>query len=322
MTSKKISIVIPCYKVKNQIINVLEKLNNKNISNIYVIDDCCPESSGDVAQNYLIENKISNIKIIKNVKNLGVGGATKRGFEEAVKDNNDIIIKLDGDDQMDVNNIDKLIKPLLNEEYDFSKGNRFFNLSDLKGMPKIRIFGNALLSFFCKLSTGYWNIFDPTNGFLAINAKVIKILPLEKISNSYFFEIDLLFRLSTLRARIIDIPMKAIYKDEISNLKINKIIFEFLRKIFMNFIKRIFYNYYLRNMGIASFELPIGLSMLVYGTIYGYVNFKIYDELETQTPLGIIILTALLIILGTQFLLSFLNYDTNSYPKEPINKNL
>ena len=110
MTSKKISIVIPCYKVKNQIINVLKKLNDKDINCIYVVDDCCPDSSGDVVQNYLIENKISNIKIIKNEKNLGVGGATKRGFEEAVKDNNDIVIKLDGDDQMDINNIDKLIK--------------------------------------------------------------------------------------------------------------------------------------------------------------------------------------------------------------------
>ena len=73
----------------------------------------------------------------------------------------------------------------MNEDYDYSKGNRFFNLSDLKGMPRIRIFGNAVLSF-CKLSTGYWNIFDPTNGFIAINSKIIRLLPLNKISDSYF----------------------------------------------------------------------------------------------------------------------------------------
>lgn len=294
----------------------------QNISKIYVIDDKCPEFSGEVVEKFIKEKNIENIRVIKNEKNLGVGGATKKGFVEALKDDNDIIVKIDGDDQMDPKNISVLTKCLVNEDYDYSKGNRFFNLSDLKGMPRVRIFGNAVLSFFCKLSTGYWNIFDPTNGFIAINSKIIRLLPLDKISDSYFFEIDLLFRLSTVRARIFDVPMKSIYKDEKSNLKIRKIIFEFILKLLANFVKRIFYNYYLRNITVASFELPLSLFMLLYGGIYGYSNFKFYGNLGEQTPLGIIMLTALLIILGTQFLLSFLNYDTNSYPKEPLNKNL
>lgn len=287
-----------------------------------MIDDKCPEFSGEVVEKFIKEKNIENIRVIKNEKNLGVGGATKKGFVEALKDDNDIIVKIDGDDQMDPKNISVLTKCLVNEDYDYSKGNRFFNLSDLKGMPRVRIFGNAVLSFFCKLSTGYWNIFDPTNGFIAINSKIIRLLPLDKISDSYFFEIDLLFRLSTVRARIFDVPMKSIYKDEKSNLKIRKIIFEFILKLLANFVKRIFYNYYLRNITVASFELPLSLFMLLYGGIYGYSNFKFYGNLGEQTPLGIIMLTALLIILGTQFLLSFLNYDTNSYPKEPLNKNL
>ena len=141
---------------------------------------------------------------------------------------------------MDPKNISILTKCLVNEDYDYSKGNRFFNLSDLRECLGIRIFGNAVLSFFCKLSTGYWNIFDPTNGFIAINSKIIRLLPLNKISDSYFFEIDLLFRLSTIRARIFDVPMKSIYKDEKSNLKIRKIIFEFILKLLANFAKRIF----------------------------------------------------------------------------------
>lgn len=322
MALKKISVVIPCFKVKNQILNVLEKTLKQNISKIYVIDDKCPEFSGEVVEKFIKEKNIENITVIKNEKNLGVGGATKKGFVEALKDDNDIIVKIDGDDQMDPKNISILTKCLVNEDYDYSKGNRFFNLSDLKGMPRIRIFGNAVLSFFCKLSTGYWNIFDPTNGFIAINSKIIRLLPLNKISDSYFFEIDLLFRLSTIRARIFDVPMKSIYKDEKSNLKIRKIIFEFILKLLANFAKRIFYNYYLRNITVASFELPLSLFMLLYGGIYGYSNFRFYGNLGEQTPLGIIMLTALLIILGTQFLLSFLNYDTNSYPKEPLNKNL
>ena len=104
--------------------------------------------------------------------------------------------------------------------------------------------------------------------------------------------------------------------------QIKKILPEFLSKIIINFFKRIFYNYYLRNITIASFELPIGIFMTTYGIIYGLKNFFYYDQINTQAPLGVIMLTALLIILGTQFLISFLNYDTNSYPKDPINKNL
>ena len=134
---------------------------------------------------------------------------------------------------MDPKNINKLLKPIVNEEYDYAKGNRFFHFNSFKEMPKLRIFGNTILSFVAKLSNGYWNIYDPNNGFTAINMKVLKEIDLEKVSNSYFFESDMLFRLSIIRARITDVPMKAIYKDEISNLKIKNIVFEFIGKHFM-----------------------------------------------------------------------------------------
>ena len=318
MYNKKIIIVIPCFKVKDKIMKVISNIPDW-IYRVICVDDKCPEGTGQFIKDKITDKRVL---LIFNEKNLGVGGASIVGFKYAKELGADLIVKVDGDDQMDPKNISILTKCLVNEDYDYSKGNRFFNLSDLKGMPRIRIFGNAVLSFFCKLSTGYWNIFDPTNGFIAINSKIIRLLPLNKISDSYFFEIDLLFRLSTIRARIFDVPMKSIYKDEKSNLKIRKIIFEFILKLLANFAKRIFYNYYLRNITVASFELPLSLFMLLYGGIYGYSNFRFYGNLGEQTPLGIIMLTALLIILGTQFLLSFLNYDTNSYPKEPLNKNL
>ena len=319
---KKICIVIPCYKVSKHIITVLRNLPLNNINHIYVVDDDCPEFSGKIVENYILEKNIKNIAVLKNQKNLGVGGATKRGYVEALKDNNDIIIKIDGDDQMDPNKIDNLLKPLLNGEFDFAKGNRFFNLNDVKKMPKIRIFGNVLLSFFCKLSTGYWNTFDPTNGFTAINSKIVKLIPLGKVSNNFFFEMDLLFRLSILRAKIVDIPMEAIYKNEKSNLKVNVIILPFLKMLFLNFLKRIFYNYYLRNFTIASIELPLGFIMFFSGLIYGLINYKKYLFLNLPTPLGIIMLAMLLITIGFQLLLNFLNYDINSSPKECLNKYL
>lgn len=322
MIIKKLCIVIPCYKVSKHIITVLRNIPLGNINFIYIVDDDCPEFSGKIVENYVLANNIKNIVVLKNKKNLGVGGATKRGYVEALKDNNDIIIKMDGDDQMDPNKINNLLKPLLHDEFDYAKGNRFFNLNDLKNMPKIRIFGNVLLSFFCKLSTGYWNTFDPTNGFTAINSKVARLIPLNKVSNNFFFEIDLLFRLSILRAKIADVPMEAVYKNEKSNLKISIIIFPFLKMLFVNFLKRIFYNYYLRNFTIASIELPVGFIMFFYGITYGLTNYSKYASLESPTPLGIIMLAALLITLGFQLLLNFLNYEMNSSPKECLNKYL
>lgn len=163
------------------------------------------------------------------------------GYRAALKDGIDIIVKIDSDGQMDPALIIDFVGPIVDGEADYTKGNRFFELEKVKSMPRIRLIGNAILSFMCKLSSGYWNLFDPTNGFTAIHADVARRLPFNSISKRYFFESDILFRLNTLRAVVIDIPMEAEYGDEISNLKISRIVGEFLVKHSKNFIKRIFY---------------------------------------------------------------------------------
>jgi len=210
------------------------------------------------------------------------------------------------------------VKPILNGQADYTKGNRFFNLEDVIEMPKIRILGNALLSFLTKLSSGYWGIFDPTNGYTAINASVANLLPFSKISKRYFFESDMLFRLNTIRAVVLDIPMTAKYADENSNLKISQIIFEFLKKHAKNFIKRIFYNYYLRDMSLASIELPVGIVMLLFGTLFGFYNWVISIHMNTATPTGTIMLSVLPILFGLQLILAFFAQDMAHTPRNPI----
>jgi hypothetical protein len=201
---------------------------------------------------------------------------------------------------------------------DYTKGNRFFDLNGLAAMPVIRIFGNAALSFFTKLSSGYWDIFDPTNGFTAIHSKVANQLPFKKISTRYFFETDMLFRLNIMRAVVRDIPMKAHYGDEVSNLKISKIAGEFLIKHARNLFKRLFYNYYLRDMSVASMELPIGFILISFGLIFGGWSWfsAVFDG--AITPLGTIMLSAISILTGLQLILAFLSYDINSVPKIPL----
>lgn len=250
----KVAIVIPCFKVKSQILSVLHK-TYEWADKVYVVDDCCPEKTGDFVEANVND---SRVVVIRNEKNLGVGGAVMAGYRAAINDGMTVIVKIDGDGQMDPSLVPQFVAPIVRGEADYTKGNRFFDLEGVQQMPRLRLFGNAVLSFMCKLSSGYWNIFDPNNGYTAIHADIARHLPTGKISKRYFFETDILFRLNTLRAVVVDVPMESVYADEVSNLKISKIIGEFALKHIRNFSKRIFYNYYLRDMSVASLELPLG----------------------------------------------------------------
>lgn len=311
----KIAVVIPAYKVTEHILEVIDTLPDY-IWRIYVVDDACPDKSGS----NLIKSKNfpDKIKLLFHEVNTGVGGAVITGYKNALVDGADIVIKMDGDGQMDPQEIPRLVYPLLKGCADYAKGNRFYDLDQIYRMPKARIFGNACLSFLCKLSSGYWNIFDPTNGYTAINSEVIKMLPLEKISKRYFFESDMLFRLNIVQAVVVDVPMTARYSGEKSNLVIKKILFEFLYKNILNFWKRIFYNYYLRGLSVASFELPLGLFLLGFGTIYGLHSWYVANESSSSAPVGTVILCAVSILIGVQFILGFISQDIKSLPTEPI----
>lgn len=240
------------------------------------------------------------------------------GYAAAIKEGMDIIVKIDGDGQMDPSLIMDFITPILSGEADYTKGNRFFNLEEIRAMPKMRLFGNAALSFMTKLSSGYWDLFDPTNGYTAIHRDVARHLPLNKISRRYFFETDILFRLNILRAVVVDIPMDAKYGDEVSNLKISKIVGEFFIKHVRNFGKRIFYNYYLRDMSLASIELPIGIALVLSGLCFGASHWITSFTSEIPTTAGTVMLSALPVIVGIQFILAFLGYDISSTPRRPF----
>jgi hypothetical protein len=174
-----------------------------------------------------------------------------------------------------------------------------------------------VLSLWSKQSTGYWRITDPTNGFTAIHRKALENIHLDKLRKTYFFESDMLFRLSIINAVVTDDPMKAVYGDEKSHLKIRKVLVEFPFRHTVNLLKRVFYRYYLREWSIASIELPVGLSLLVFGLWFGIASFIDASEAGRATTAGQVTVAAIGIILGVQFLLSFLAYDVQSEPKIP-----
>ena len=309
----RIAVVIPSFKVAKYILHVIAAIGEE-IGWIYVVDDACPESSGQFVEKNCND---ARVRVIYHPQNLGVGGAVMTGYRAAIADGADVIVKVDGDGQMDPSLIPSFVEPILSGEADYTKGNRFYDLEEMHTMPRIRLFGNAVLSLMTKLSSGYWDLFDPTNGYTAIHADVAKHLPFDKISQRYFFETDILFRLNTLRAVVVDVPMNAKYGDEVSNLKIANIIGEFFIKHARNFLKRIFYNYYLRDMSLASIELPLGLFLLLFGVGFGSYHWLISARAGVPTPVGTVMLAALPLLMGVQFVLAFLGYDIASVPRRP-----
>lgn len=311
-----IAVVIPSYRVKQHVLDVIAKVEG-DATKIYVVDDCCPDETGDWV---LLNCNDARVTVIKNITNLGVGGAVMRGYQAAIDDGADIIVKIDGDGQMNPALIPSFIAPIIAGEADYTKGNRFFDLDAIHAMPKIRLFGNAVLSFMTKFSSGYWDIFDPTNGYTAIHADVARHLPFNKISSRYFFETDMFFRLNTLRAVVVDVPMDAQYGDEVSNLHISKVVGEFMVKHVRNFAKRIFYNYYLRDMSLASLELPLGVVLVISGCSFGVYHWLNSLQSGNATPAGTVMLSALPILMGSQLILAFLGYDIANVPRRPFHK--
>lgn len=313
-----VGVVIPAYKVSAHILSVLSSLGPE-ISQICVVDDACPEQSGRIVEREFLDDRVT---VLYHDTNQGVGAAMKTGFREILKRDVDVIVKLDGDGQMDPTYIKDLVTPIINGLADYTKGNRFRFMESIHHMPKIRYLGNIGLSILSKASTGYWNIFDPNNGFVAISAPVLREINLDKVSRRYFFESDMLFRLSLIRAKVLDVPMRARYGDEKSNLSILKASIEFPMKHLRNFFKRILILYFIRDFSFPSLQLLLGTSFTLSGSIIGLYNFFRSQELGVNTAPGTLILFAVLFLTGVQFLLGFITHDLQSVPNRTISQDL
>jgi len=303
--NKRVAVVIPAYKVSKHILDVVRSIPT-DVDQIIVVDDACPENSGDTL---VKSNESKKIKIIRHEMNLGVGGAMKSGYQAALKMNVDIIIKIDGDGQMDSSLIPLLIKPILAGQSDYTKGNRFFSLNLVREMPKVRLIGNVILSFMSKLSTGFYHIFDPNNGFTAVSAEALALMDFSSIDNKYFFESDMLYQVNAIGMRAVDVPTSAIYGDEISNLKVGHSIFYFLPRHIRNAAKRITLNYFIRDFNLATLQLVFGVVLGIWGGTIGLTTWVHSKNSGVASQPGTIVLVAILCITSLQLLLSFINYD-------------
>ena len=312
LNTYKIAIVIPYYNAAKHIVNVINKLPDF-VHTIYLVDDKSPQPLPFSQLKQV--NKYDKIKIINSDINTGVGGATKQGFLKAIEDNMEFVVKVDADDQMDTTYISDLLKPLILDKADYAKGNRFRDFKALKNMPVMRKSGNLFLSFLTKIATGYWNNFDPTNGFFAIKTAYLKNVDFENLSDRYYFETSLISEMYFQNVRINDIPMPAVYGDEKSSMTVWKMPFVFIPKLLKTFVKRIVKTYFIYDFNMSSIYILFGVPLFLFGVTFGIYKWWYYSTVDGLAPTGTIMLITLSIILGFQLLLQAIHYDIMRAPK-------
>jgi len=311
----KIAAVVPAYRVAGEIAGVLRGLPHY-ICDVIVVDDASPDSTSEKVA--AAAKRDRRLILLQHEHNQGVGGAMVTGFRKALELGAQIVVKVDGDGQMDVGRLPDLLLPLIDGKADYVKGNRFRDFIALQKMPFIRRLGNMGLGFFSKAATGYWNIFDPTNGFLAVRTEVLTQLPLEQIDHSYYFETSMLAHLYLLGAVVCDVPMPARYQGEASSLVIRRVLLEFPFKLLTTFLRRVVLKNFIYDFSMGSVYLITSIPLLLFGLIFGITKWVYYARLNIAAPTGTVMLPTLAVLLGIQLLLSAIESDLRSVPKEPL----
>jgi len=295
--------VIPTYRSRATIARVVERALGV-VDAVVVVDDCCPDRSGDAVE------PSERVSVIRHAVNRGVGGATKTGIAAALELGADIVIKIDADDQMDVVHVPQMVAVMERyPEVDLVKGNRFADPLTLRTMPRTRLIGNAGLTFLVKFSSGYWTITDPTNGFIALRGDALRRMDVSALADRYFFEIDLLCALGLRRRTICELEMPAIYAGETSSLSIPAVLFSFPPKLLVRFFKRLLVNYLIVEINVGSLCGAFGIPLLIFAVLFGGHEWYTSVSTGVSRPTGTIVLSLLLFMIGFQLSLQALLYD-------------
>lgn len=303
----KVCCVVPAYRARETICDVVRGAL-RYADAVVVVDDGCPEGSGD-AVNAAFRGHPS-VCVIEREKNGGVGAATKTGLEKALELGADVIVKIDADGQMDVSYIPSIVELFESEpNLAYVKGNRFFDPRVLSRMPAIRLFGNSCLSLLAKFASGYWNILDPTNGYLAFSGRLLPAVRWRTFADCYFFEISALCEFGLKRATIAEMEMDTIYGQELSSLSISRTLFAFPPKLARLFLRRLLLQYFIFDINLGSLYILLGLALLAFGT--GFAIFEWIQSAITNIPrtTGTVMLAVLPFLMGFQLVLNALLYD-------------
>jgi dolichol-phosphate mannosyltransferase len=311
MTQAQVAAIIPAFKVRDHILATLAGIGPE-VAAIYVVDNACPENTGEHVRKNCAD---ARVRVIRVERHLGIGGATARGYREALGEDMDILVKLHADGQMDPTRIPAIVRPLLDGSADYAKGNRFFDLDDVSGVPWRALVGNSVESFAGKVASGYWDVTDPGNGFTAVHGTVARALGLDKLARDETFESDMLFRLAMLRAVVVDVPMPSRAVRARGGSRIP-------RKLISRTFKRLAYGYFLRDFNAGTLQFLLGSMLLLVGAVYGGTQWYTAWASGFAASPGTVMLAALPILVGMQLLISAFRYEVTNVPRRPLHPHL
>ncbi len=308
-----VAVVVPCYLVAEQIARVIRGIPDW-VTTIVCVDDCSPDDSS--LRVWQLHDP--RVLLLRHEQNQGVGGAMITGYQECLRRGADIIVKMDGDDQMDPRHLPALIEPLLCGQADYTKGNRWTDLDQLRTMPAVRRFGNLGLSFAIKMCSGHWQVFDPCNGYTAIRASVLRQLPLHQLAHDYYFETSMLVQLNVIRAVVQDVAMPARYADEKSSLRIGRVLRRFPGALLRSLLQRTWQRHFVRDFGPCALFLVSGLLLMSWSLAFG--GWHWLQSIWTRTPAtaGQVMLAALPFLMGFQLLLQAFVLEINQRDRLPL----
>lgn len=231
---RSVAVVVPCYRVRQHISGVLAGLRGR-VAAVYVVDDACPDGTGGFVQAQCDDPAVH---VLFHAENQGVGGAVMTGYARALQDGHAVVVKMDGDGQMDPAFLDALVAPVLSGLADYAKGDRFCGWRSLRAMPRSRVLGNLAASLTMRVASR-WRGMDPCNGYTVIARETLLWLPFERLERRWFFESDMLCWLSGVGAVVRDVPIPARYGDEVSGMNTLLVLREFPGRLAARALRRL-----------------------------------------------------------------------------------
>ena len=309
---KTISVVIPAYNEELLIGKVIETMP-EYVDHMVIIDDKSTDNTVSVVK--AIANTNPKIVLLSHDINQGVGAAIATGYKWTRDNSIDVTAVMAADFQMDPEDLVRIIEPICDNTYDYSKGNRLFRGESWDMIPKYRYIGNSFLSLLTKIASGYWHIADSQSGYTGISLRALKAIDLDGIYPRYGMPNDILIKLNISHFKVKDVSVRPVYNvGEKSGIKLKKVIFTIPALLFKGFCKRMLHKYIIRDFHPLIFFYLLGLLLTPLGGLFGLYLFIMRLTGTTIAPTSALF-AAFLFITGLQSLFFAMWFDME-YNKE------
>jgi len=264
--SKSIVVVVPAFNEETQIGRVIDTMPDF-VDRIVVVDDASKDNTAGVVETLRAENP--RIVLLRHEVNQGVGGAITTGYKWARDNDFEAAVVMAGDGQMDPADLPAILDPVVEDRADFTKGNRLFTGDAFRQIPKVRYFGNAVLSLLTKIASGYWHVADSQTGYTALSKSVLHTIDWDKMYKRYGQPNDLLVKLNVYNFRVKDIPIKPVYHiGEKSGIRIRKVVFSIGWLLVKLFFWRLKEKYIIRDFHPLVFFYALGFFLFLLSGLF------------------------------------------------------